>query len=632
MVRLIRRNPKKQADFTSYIITLCDKDSIAQVFVAENVDFLENSNPVSGIGLTMDGGVLVVRSSSNTWLKEIESDVNEMEKTYPGLKRKDRKERYAVLDPKAPARPVFWNPRHDPNFVLPVGVDLAEREMPEMRKCPLCARWSKQEDGDCNGSFDAGECRIKALNDPERGNMIMTCLCCIARGDLGLFRLLDIANPDVVILGMDADSKANNEQMIKQIEVQASVICVAPNLDDDIVSLKAGDLKEGSRMSNLECWECWTDQATVALVFLTDQCLIDPSSKYKLQRACRAPKYIVPILTTAWSGSREAARCSQELENVIASGKSSGLKYADPIDLQLNTDQNVVITTIVELLNFRIKRTGQTEYFSDFSSLGVRLSFFEEFIEENNLRSAENKDLATEEVMMKFVKSRTENTKLSYCEHLKSKGEGRFVGPADWFYSHAWKFRFLDVVDAAKEFFTRQTPNHDPVIWFDVFSVSQHKSANRSFEWWNNVFLGAVGDIGRVLIIIPPFEQHAKHNLPAWFTVRRAWCVFELLACILNDCELEMVMPKSMRSRLTEVEGTALMESLSQLDCRECEASISEDRDRIFGLIRRTVGFDQLNHQIKAKAEEWIRRESEAWLAEVTAFSFRLILHAAISL
>ena len=123
MVRLIRRNPKKQADFTSYIITLCDKDSIAQVFVAENVDFLENSNPVSGIGLTMDGGVLVVRSSSNTWLKEIESDVNEMEKTYPGLKRKDRKERYAVLDPKAPARPVFWNPRHDPNFVLPVAVD-----------------------------------------------------------------------------------------------------------------------------------------------------------------------------------------------------------------------------------------------------------------------------------------------------------------------------------------------------------------------------------------------------------------------------------------------------------------------------------------------------------------------------
>jgi GTPase SAR1 family protein len=634
MVRLIRRHPEKQADFTSYIITLCDKDSIAQVFIAENVDLLEDSKAVSGtvLPVTIDGGALVVRSSSKTWLKEIESDVDEMEKTYPGLKRKDRMERISVSNREAPA---FWNPRDDPIFVLPVDVHLAEREVPEMRKCPLCSRWSKQEDEDCNGSFDAGECRIKALNDPDRGNMIMTCRCCIARGDLGLFRLLDIANPDVVILGMDhldPDSKAKTEQIIKQIEIQASVICVEPKLDAGAVSLKPVDPNELTRIESFECWELWTDQASLAIVFMTDQCLLDPSSKYKLQRALRAPKYIFPILTTAWSGSRDAAGCSQELENVV--GKPSGLKYFDPIDLQLNTDQNV-ITTIVEQLNLQIKRTGQSEYFSDFSSLGVKLSFFEKFIQENNLRSPENKDLATDEVMTKFVKSRTEDTKLSYCEHLKSKGEGRFVGPSDWFYSHAWKFRFLDVVDAAKEFFMRQYPasDHDPIIWFDVFSVSQHKSANRSFEWWNSVFLGAVGDIGRVLIIIPPFEQHTKENLPAWFTVRRAWCVFELLACILNDCELEMVMPKSMRSRLTEVNDTALMESLSRLDCRESEASVSEDRERIFGLIKRSVGFDQLNRHIKAKAEEWIRRESGAWLAEVTAhYSFRLVLHAAISL
>jgi hypothetical protein len=644
MVRLIRRNPDKQADFTSYIITLCDADSIAQVFIAENVDFSEGSKAVSLSSL-------VVRSSSCTWLQEIESDViemektypglkrkdrkahkNEMEKTYPGLKRKDQKARHAASNGKAP---LHWNPRDDscfvlpvdvnlaereyPNFVLPFHGNLAEREMPEVRKCPLRSRWPKQKDEGCNGSFDAGECRIKALNDPDRGNMIMTCRCCIARGDLGLFRLLDIANPDVVILGMDhldAESKAEKEHIIKQIEIQAGVICVAPRLDAGAVTLEAGDLKVGSRFQSVECWELWTDQATVAIVFLTDQCLTDPSSKYMLQWAFRAPKYIVPILTAAWSGSRDAARCIEKLDNVI--GKSSGLKYFDPIDLQLNTDREVS-TMIVEHLNLRIKRTGQSEYFSDFSSLGIKLSFFQKFIDENNLRSPENKDLATEEVMMQFVKSKTEDTKLSYCEHLRSIGEGRFVGPSDWFYSHAWKFRFLDVVDAAKEFFMRQYPDHDPIIWFDIFSVSQHKSANRSFEWWNNVFLGAVGDIGRVLIIVPPFEQHAKENLPAWFTVRRAWCVFELLACILNDCELELVMPESMRSRLTEVRCTALTESLSQLDCRESEASIPEDRERIFGLIQRTVGFDELNRQMKAKAEEWIQRESGAWLPQVRA-------------
>jgi GTPase SAR1 family protein len=696
MVRLIRRNPFKQADFTSYIITLCDEDSIAQVFIADKVDFKENSATVPGTGLTMDGGVLVVRSSSKTWLKEIESDVNEMENNYPGLKRKNRHEHHALSKREAP---VFWSPRDDPNFLLSFNDNLAERELSDMRQCPLCLRCSEQnvnlQKEYCNGSFDAGECRVKALNDPDRGHMIMTCRCCIARGGLGLFRLLDIATPDVVILGienLDLGSKAKIEHLIGQIEIQASVICVAPKLHDwagsvsleadnvefykddnlrdikqikinaDVISfaaqlgakkmdkdnemqaktrdlIKKADFKSSevcraaefgvpdldpetrnlvrSLIHSFECWELWIDQATVGIVILTDQYIKDPCSKYKFQLAFRAPKYVLPILTTAWSGPRDAAHCSQELGDVI--GKSSGLKYFDPIDLQLNTDQDV-ITTIAQHLKLRIKRTGQSEYFSDFSTLGVKLSFFEKFVDENKLRSPELEDLTTEEVMIKFVKSRTEDTRHSYCEYLKSKGEGRFVGPSDWFYSHAWKFRFLDVVEAAKEFFASQNPDHDPTIWFDVFSVSQHKSAGRSFEWWNSVFLGAVGDIGRVLMIIPPLE----HHLPAWYTVRRAWCVFELLACVLNDCELEMVMPKTMRSRLTGVKYTELMESLSQLDCRESVASIPEDRDRIFGLIRRTIGFDQLNDQMKAKAKEWIRLESGAWLAEVMPLGLSL--------
>jgi hypothetical protein len=124
MVRLIRHNPDMQADFTSHIITLCDEDSIAQVFIAENVDllkifescalkalFLNKSRAVSGTGLTMDGWSLVVRSLSKTWLKEIESDLNEMEKSYPGLKREGRKEDNTMfwIEP--------WNPSDDPSFV-----------------------------------------------------------------------------------------------------------------------------------------------------------------------------------------------------------------------------------------------------------------------------------------------------------------------------------------------------------------------------------------------------------------------------------------------------------------------------------------------------------------------------------
>jgi hypothetical protein len=116
-------------------------------------------------------------------------------------------------------------------------------------------------------------------------------------------------------------------------------------------------------------------------VFLIDQCFNRPVYKIQAPKGLSSSQVHYSYPDIAWSGSRDAARYIQELESVI--GKSSRLKYFDPIDLQLNTDQEV-ITTIVECLNLRIKRTGQSEYFSDFSSLGVTLSFFEKFIEENN--------------------------------------------------------------------------------------------------------------------------------------------------------------------------------------------------------------------------------------------------------
>ena len=91
------------------------------------------------------------------------------------------------------------------------------------------------------------------------------------------------------------------------------------------------------------------------------------------------------------------------------------------------------------------------------------------------------------------------------------------------FYSHAWKYLFLDVVDSAKRHFSDS--GKDPVIWFDVFSVSQHKAQTRPFEWWNTAFLNAIGTIGKVLMLIQPFESTVSmadgtsEHLPAWTTL-----------------------------------------------------------------------------------------------------------------
>ena len=130
--------------------------------------------------------------------------------------------------------------------------------------------------------------------------------------------------------------------------------------------------------------------------------------------------------------------------------------------------------------------------------LGVRLSFFDHFVdscERGNCRGRTAlQDLTTLQVMEEWVIPTTQSSKLSYCEHLVAEGKSEFVGTATWFYSHAWKYRFLDVVEAAQTFFSQtQEQEQDPVVWFDVFSVSQHKAGVRPFEWWSSVFLNSIG-------------------------------------------------------------------------------------------------------------------------------------------
>ncbi|KAI8613603.1 hypothetical protein BC830DRAFT_1170119 [Chytriomyces sp. MP71] len=69
---------------------------------------------------------------------------------------------------------------------------------------------------------------------------------------------------------------------------------------------------------------------------------------------------------------------------------------------------------------------------------------------------------------------------------------------ATWFISHAWGRPFLETFDALTDFFHEQGLK-DPVVWFDLFSNSQHGTASKPFKWWQTVFLEAVKSIGSVL-------------------------------------------------------------------------------------------------------------------------------------
>ena len=115
---------------------------------------------------------------------------------------------------------------------------------------------------------------------------------------------------------------------------------------------------------------------------------------------------------------------------------------------------------------------------------------------------------------------------------------GSKIGKATVFISHAWKYKFMDLLSALKHHF-RNENDDDVYIWFDLFSVNQHISDKVDPDWWNKSFMNAVKEIGHVVLVLSPWQN------PIPFT--RAWCLWEIYCAIVTGSKLEVAMDSGER-------------------------------------------------------------------------------------
>ncbi len=110
----------------------------------------------------------------------------------------------------------------------------------------------------------------------------------------------------------------------------------------------------------------------------------------------------------------------------------------------------------------------------------------------------------TDAVMRAFVKPRTEATKSFRganisCQRIRTEaGSSRRPRSSSAMRGPASSLHCVDVIDAVERRF--KDSGTDPSVWFDEFSVSQHKSGSRTFDWWQSTFLNAVGSMNHVLM------------------------------------------------------------------------------------------------------------------------------------
>eukprot|EP00605_Chrysophyceae_sp_TOSAG23-4_P000662 GSChrysophyteH1.ASY1.ANO1.744.1 assembled CDS len=227
-----------------------------------------------------------------------------------------------------------------------------------------------------------------------------------------------------------------------------------------------------------------------------------------------------------------------------------------------------------------------------FPTVGVKLSVFLKFIEDNGGRDAFVKKpfvkepLTTTDVCNKFLKPITSEKEQSYCEYLQEQ-KSPDVGEASVFISHAWKYTFVEVVDALEHHFSNEP---DIFIWFDLFSNNQHKAISFPFEWWRDTFLNAIGKLGRVVMVLSPW------NNPIPFT--RAWCLWEIYCAVTTGSKFEVAITPNQYTAF--VKGITrrpekFYQMLADINVEKSEAWSATDKERIFNAVKSSVGFAELN-------------------------------------
>jgi hypothetical protein len=269
-----------------------------------------------------------------------------------------------------------------------------------------------------------------------------------------------------------------------------------------------------------------------------------------------------------------------------------------------------------------------------FSTLGIRFSRLGEVIDMLGGRDAligKN----TTAVSNEHLKPLTEASGMSLCDQLASQGGdlALFVAEGNWFISHAWSYQFLHVIEAITIFLetekTKSDGRGEAVIWFDMFSNSQHATHSKPFEWWKDTFMNAVEKLGNVLMILHPWDKP--------IALTRAWCVIELLACESKNCRFEVSMSAEEAERFTlkmTEEGSIehFRSMLINVDSSTSVSSNEDDTTQIHDAVRTLLpqGFTTLDSMVLRVFERWMvtifKRKMASFEGTLEAFKWHFCL------
>ncbi|KAF0696833.1 Aste57867_12434 [Aphanomyces stellatus] len=205
-----------------------------------------------------------------------------------------------------------------------------------------------------------------------------------------------------------------------------------------------------------------------------------------------------------------------------------------------------------------------------------------------------------------FVKPFTLEHELSLVEHVLDHfpNGAQYVKPATWFVSHAWSYKFVDVVDALTDFFDDQgLDSYNVAVWFCMFN-NQHVVNNTivEFQFWVESFQSALKAIGNVVMVLSPW------NNPT--TLMRTWCVFEIYVAHVTKARFDVAMGKAQKQAfLQDIQANddSFLEMLGTIKSENSTTTVASNRDNIVGLMQAAnVTLTDLDRMLFDVFNNWI--------------------------
>jgi len=225
---------------------------------------------------------------------------------------------------------------------------------------------------------------------------------------------------------------------------------------------------------------------------------------------------------------------------------------------------------------------------------GVSLEFLKEILQENEMYGRAN----GEGLKTLLTLPKTHEQKCSFAElYTNELGYSSKIGPVRFFVSHAWAYRFSNLVQAIENFEGENPDRAGAYYFIDYFGINQWKP-NEELDTLETLIERSEA----VVLVLSPL----KKPIP----MTRCWCLYEIHMAIRHKITIHVTIPDNQRKMLRVLLLTASSSdelSKFEVDSKNAKATKKSDEDMIKNAIEQQVGFASLDFIIYSSVVRCLR-------------------------